>query len=478
MDNRVEILVGAQDNTKLDLDKLKAKLDELGAKVAEARVSVKDKDAAAKLAAMRVRLDSMGRRVVSPRLDLRGAARVEAQILALDASFDRLNEKASDLSVQGGALFRLGPLFAKVTSGGGGLAGMLPVLIPLVAALAVALTPLIASLSLVAVGFAGFAAVAVPSIAKVAEARVKLTAAERAYNDATTKSQRQAALKQERQATEGLTAAQKQLLGPMGEIAGLFHRLSRAVQPQVTRAFAAALRILKDLFPALQPLIVAAGKAVDGFLSRIDDWLTSASGQRFIHWMETTGPAAIHHFMTAMWAVINVAGQLAAQMYRMGQRVDAAIRLMVSGAVGQLVNLVRGFLMAERAVVGAADRIAAAVTAAEAAVAGSGGLGGFLGRIGLASGGIAGAAAGRISSGLTLVGEHGPELLALPPSTRVHSNPDTQRILENGGRPAIVNINLRLGGGGRLEQALMSWLRETVHNEGGGDVQVAFGWSQ
>lgn len=526
MDNRVEIVVGAQDNSKLGLDGLKARLTELGRKVAEARVEVTDKEAAAKLAMMRVNLDSLSRRVASPRLSLQGAARVEAQILALDVSFDHLNEKASDLSVQGGALFRLGPLFAKVTSGGGGLAAVLPVLIPLVAALATALMPLVASLALVTVGFAGFAAAAVPSIAKVIEARTKLKAAEKAYDDATTKAQRQAALKQEKQATEGLTAAQKGLLGPMDQIAGLFHRLSRAVQPEVTRAFAASLKILKDLFPALRPLMVAAGKALDGFLSRIDDWLRSPSGKRFLEWMETKGPAAIHHFMTALWRVLNVFGQVVTFMYHEGQAMDqrftANMRRIrtawdatmhafgnvehfvgnvvhafgnlvhaggnvvhaggnvghamgnVAHAIGNVAHAVANVIGWIENAVGAFGRLASAANDALGGIPGK-----IMGFLGLASGGIAGAAAGRISSGLTLVGEHGPELLALPPSTRVHSAPDTQRMLQAGGRqPIVIRFEFGRSGGLKVEEALLSWIRKTVHDEGGGDVQVAFGWSQ
>lgn len=47
---------------------------------------------------------------------------------------------------------------------------------------------------------------------------------------------------------------------------------------------------------------------------------------------------------------------------------------------------------------------------------------------GLAHGGIKGAASGAMSSDLTWVGENGPELLDLPPGTRVNSNPDSTRM--------------------------------------------------
>jgi hypothetical protein len=49
IDNRVEIIVGARDMTKADISDLRARLDELGRKVATARVNVDDKAAQAKL---------------------------------------------------------------------------------------------------------------------------------------------------------------------------------------------------------------------------------------------------------------------------------------------------------------------------------------------------------------------------------------------------------------------------------------------
>src|SRR5262249_25238774 len=67
----------------------------------------------------------------------------------------------------------------------------------------------------------------------------------------------------------------------------------------------------------------------------------------------------------------------------------------------------------------------------------NGALGGIPGKVlhflGFASGGITGAASGGTRSGLTMVGEHGRELVRLPAGTRVMSNPDTERMLSGGG---------------------------------------------
>lgn len=89
---------------------------------------------------------------------------------------------------------------------------------------------------------------------------------------------------------------------------------------------------------------------------------------------------------------------------------------------------------------------------------------------GFAHGGITGAANGATSSGLTMTGEHGPELLQLPPGTRVRSNPDTRRMTAgadggNGGGTLVV----RLDGSGLLKN-----LRAEIKRQGG-NVQAVLG---
>jgi TP901 family phage tail tape measure protein len=113
-----------------------------------------------------------------------------------------------------------------------------------------------------------------------------------------------------------------------------------------------------------------------------------------------------------------------------------------------------------------------------------------------ASGGIVGAAAtGGIRSGLTWVGEHGPELAELPVGTRVLSNPDSMRRLaatqapwasmlstpRRGSAPAAgggrqdVNVVLEIrssGGSSRYEEFLLEELRRMVRARGGNVQQV------
>jgi hypothetical protein len=91
---------------------------------------------------------------------------------------------------------------------------------------------------------------------------------------------------------------------------------------------------------------------------------------------------------------------------------------------------------------------------------------------GLATGGISGAAAnGSTSGGLTWVGEHGPELAALPGGTRVWSAGDSKRMAKDGGGgagPMVLEIHAAPGASNDLLNTLVSSLRFAVRTQAGG----------
>lgn len=112
------------------------------------------------------------------------------------------------------------------------------------------------------------------------------------------------------------------------------------------------------------------------------------------------------------------------------------------------------------------------LAAANAAIS----VGQTLSAMGYAHGGIRGAANGATSSGLTLVGEHGPELAEIKPGGRVWSNPDTQRMLGQGGGSQVQSVKAEwIGSGNTIVDEIMKGIRLHVHNVGGGSVQIAFG---
>lgn len=93
---------------------------------------------------------------------------------------------------------------------------------------------------------------------------------------------------------------------------------------------------------------------------------------------------------------------------------------------------------------------------------------------GFAHGGVAGqAASGGTRSGLTAVGENGPEYLHLPPGTRVRSNPDSRRMSAGGSGVAVVQLEWVGSSGG---DEFMRWLRKNIRIRGG-NVQTALGSS-
>lgn len=93
---------------------------------------------------------------------------------------------------------------------------------------------------------------------------------------------------------------------------------------------------------------------------------------------------------------------------------------------------------------------------------------------GIATGGVTGAASGRtIGRGLTWTGEHGPELVAMPPGSRVYSNPDSQRMVAESMQQAAPG-----GGVATVElvsddAALLTLLRKLVR-QNGGSAEVVF----
>lgn len=100
------------------------------------------------------------------------------------------------------------------------------------------------------------------------------------------------------------------------------------------------------------------------------------------------------------------------------------------------------------------------------------------GYAGLAHGGIAGAANGSMSSGMTMVGESGPELVKLPAGTQVSSNPDTRRKMTESyhGKQGPVETLIRFdpSSASRIVRAIMESLRAEIRSEGG-NVQTVLG---
>src|SRR5690606_3240403 len=181
----------------------------------------------------------------------------------------------------------------------------------------------------------------------------------------------------------------------------------------------------------------------------------------------------------AIDSLIATIRRLAGKIVSIGERAASAAR----GRVNDLINAIRRLFGkvvrvganvfgtgAVQNLVNAISRVTSKVVNVGARIVGSMPF--------FAHGGISGAANGGLRSRLTMVGEHGRELLELPPGTRVHSNPDTERMLAKGGRGGVGKLVWGDGPTDPLARAIWEWLKENIRIEGGGgddSVQRALG---
>jgi hypothetical protein len=491
--------------------------------VETARVNVDgDTEADLKLRKLELALASVGRRIASPRINLEGAARAETQMIGVDLALDHLGDKSVR---SGGLLSKLGGAFVAVDGAVGGLLGSLPYVGPLLAALGgsgivsaaaltilaaaaaavvLALGPLVFGLTLVTAGFAAFAAGAIPEITKVWDAVKK---GGKAFNE--------------------LSGPEKAVGEQIKGLKSQFGEFSKSLKPEVLRAFADALGIVRKVLPALEPVAKAAGKALDSLLKMMLNWINGPSGKKFLAWMQTEGPKAVATFGGFLQGLIRVVGEVLFWWDRLGNdlikfvkdngpAVEHALGNVVHAAenvihaIGNVIHAVGNVVHAFGNILHAADNVGHAagniqhamdnishaiqnvinlvgsLISALGGVAGAvnSALGGIPGKIlgvlsgngpfGIAAGGIAGAAAGGIRSGLKLVGEHGPELVQMSAGSRVYNASQTAAMAA-GGAPVTVVLSFSGRGGGTLDKALLNWIQHAVRVRGGGDVQVAFG---
>lgn len=172
-------------------------------------------------------------------------------------------------------------------------------------------------------------------------------------------------------------------------------------------------------------------------------WKQILSGaQNVVHWIEGAWKGLNHILSSPFTSAYNVI-----------KGVLGSINSLISNTLGKVSGLVGK-------ISGAANSV-----------------GGFLG---FAHGGTVGAAAsGGTRSGLTMVGEQGPELVHLPAGSHVMSNPDTMRAMGGGGggdgTPMVVVLQMD---GQVMSKLLINPLRRTIRHIGGtgsGSVQAALG---
>jgi hypothetical protein len=239
----------------LSIDDLKTKLADFSRKVYQARLGADDKELDAKLAAISVKLGALGRRVESPRITLEGAAAVEAQLLALDVSFDKLKNKAEDV---GGSATGLGRDLGALSN----------IAFPALIGAGIAVSPVIATLS---VGMGGLGLAAASVVGPILKAGT--------------------ATKEQQKALASLDPAQRAAYDSLGALKDQFSGFATSLEPDVLDLFNRGLHLATGLLGDIQPVAAATGKALGGMLDAIDTEFRSGTWQQFFGFMATqAGP--------------------------------------------------------------------------------------------------------------------------------------------------------------------------------------------
>jgi hypothetical protein len=313
-DNYVSIRIKASDTAKPDLTDLKLKLDELGHKVETAKVEVDDEDASVKLLRMNARLAELNAKVANPRVKVAGAARAEAEILALDHELDKLNRKADDAGPTG--------LIGKIVAGTGGMVpsgGIFGTLlgpwglaiVPAIGAIATELVGLASGFAAAGAGAGAFALLAKPAIGQVTTAYQGLNAAHQKYQNALdlqkldpTKAHAAAVKSAMDQlmlagsAIGKLPDSEQKAVDGLFQLRTEFGKISSAFAPEAFKVFASGLKVVNNLLPALTPFANSFANALDGLLKQAGKFTQSQGFQEWLkQFQKLTGPAvtAIGH---------------------------------------------------------------------------------------------------------------------------------------------------------------------------------------
>lgn len=151
-----------------------------------------------------------------------------------------------------------------------------------------------------AAGIGAFAAVAVPEIQKVTKAQTALTAAQAAYDKATTKAGRAAALKAEAAATAGLTGEEKKLAVQLGDLRSAWQKVQQSQEPVVGRALTPWLATATEGMKYLHDVVTPAASAIGALGEEAKTAFQAPFWHTFFDTLGQAGETAITGFGDAL----------------------------------------------------------------------------------------------------------------------------------------------------------------------------------
>lgn len=204
--------------------------------------------------------------------------------LRADASGGGIGGGAAATAAAGGAAAGAGPL-------AGIIAGVIPAIAPLAAAATSGIMGLASAFTAAGAGAVGFGAVAVSNLKTIFTASSNLSAAQKAYNNAVTDKQRQAALQKEAQAMHGLNAAQVQAVKSLQSFKSFWDSFSSSFQKPVLSLFSTSLKTIEKILTDLKPTISAAAGAFGTLMSQFNTALGGAQAKQFFDFLaKNAGP--------------------------------------------------------------------------------------------------------------------------------------------------------------------------------------------
>lgn len=226
-------------------------------------------------------MTEMDKKKADPNVKLKGFDLVNAMLTEISDKMDRLDGKTATVDVKenkrGGGL--RGPAIAGGIASGAALAS------PIGASAIAGAMGLASAFSAAGAGAAGFGAVATGVLSNVFKEQTKLNKAQQAYNQATTKSGRQAALKKEKQAMNSLDGSQKQALKSLQNFEKFWNKFVKSFSQPVSSGFSNALKMLQNLLKDMRPAIEGAAKAFDTLLKDASQALESPFWKKFFNFL-------------------------------------------------------------------------------------------------------------------------------------------------------------------------------------------------
>ena len=198
-----------------------------------------------------------------------------AQIKALELELDRL--KAKDNKPSGGGGGKSGGFLGGIAKDASlariALIGLGPAAIPVLGAVTAAAAPLAATLAATGIATAGFGVVAKAVFGDVTTAQKKLKVAQDAYNNATTKAGKSAALKQQKAILDGLSASQRKLLTATNATESAWTKTKKSLAAPVANGLTPWMAAARKGMAVLKPLITPVSLAIHDLGVSVDKYL-------------------------------------------------------------------------------------------------------------------------------------------------------------------------------------------------------------